>query len=1019
MVELDTSIDALINSWLDRLEDEGVDPVLEARALVDQAPRALRPMLQAELGGLMQMAQATVQGARLKEGGQLGEYRLLKLLGAGSTGSVWEAQDPAGERLALKVLHPVFLASEDGVETLRNELRQREGLGVPHLVPAHGSVEDGGVVAVRFSLIGQGQTLAHHIAEARDGEAVHEPRKVLLGIMPALRALAALHAREVSHGDVKPGNLILDDRGQCHLSDLGLAQPFRQVCLQLHGQVMGTPAYLAPELLSAQTAARTLPTVRPQADVWSAGVLLQEALTLHRPFEATSPEGLAEAISGSAPRVARLPRGSASREFERGLRSILARCMEPSPGARYPDAGALVEDLDRLLADEPVVGSPLSTLVRNGYARHRRSIGVVTIAVLTGLAGTGLAQHYRGLSQRILAEEAGTENANALLNRALSSLRRDALDREGAVQGLMGEMASLVPQDAPGDPLVRASILSQFAFLVSETPLPNREALPAIDELSEGALALLPEEHFCARAEVWIQRAMLATRSWRYDLAEASWASACAELEHGIPHETDPERRSFEELRLSWARAMWAVSQLEQAAVYSADTRVPTEEILAGLERGAASARSLGDEPWALRCELAANLLIWHSGGVSPQLAWEAHGLVESLTRELGALHPWTLDAKYNAAFLAHRVPEQVGLDQMAAFLADPSFPEGAPRTREGYAEWALEQFVELEDQATLAYGPRHLVTALATLGRGQQLMLTGDPESGVGFYEAALETLERVMQPSSEKLRRVSTGYGICLQKAGQLTRSREVLEEQVRLCEEHLPTRAANWTAIIARRALTSTLQQLGLGEDVLRVQREQWEAAQPRLTELRSTLLWDVRWSAWYLRLWGITAARVEEIKARLETIEATAADAPFLDREEIDFARWAVAELEAVLHADEAELARVNAAERLRRDIENSVDPGFLERTLISRGSVAEALGDVPMASALLEEAREAGRDTPHLIADLECCRALAALKAGDPGPARALLAAFEARREAPDARTWIVPQIGRLERALED
>ena len=170
--------------------------------------------------------------------------------------------------------------------------------------------------------------------------------------------------------------------------------------------------------------------------------------------------------------------------------------------------------------------------------------------------------------------------------------------------------------------------------------------------------------------------------------------------------------------------------------------------------------------------------------------------------------------------------------------------------------------------------------------------MLTGNPESAVGFYEAALETLERVMQPSSEKLRRVSTGYGICLQKAGQLTRSREVLEEQVRLCEEHLPTRGANWTAIIARRALTSTLQQLGLGEDVLRVQREQWEAAQPRLTELRSTLLRDVRWSAWDLRLWGITTARVEEIKARFETIEATAADTPFMDSEELEHARWAV-------------------------------------------------------------------------------------------------------------------------------
>ena len=106
------------------------------------------------------------------------------------------------------------------------------------------------VLAVRCELVGSGRTLAHHVVAARDGEEAHEPRKVLLAILPALRALAVLHDRKVVHGDVKPGNLVLDGAGLCHLSDLGLAQPLHEASRRLHGHALGTPAYLAPELQS-------------------------------------------------------------------------------------------------------------------------------------------------------------------------------------------------------------------------------------------------------------------------------------------------------------------------------------------------------------------------------------------------------------------------------------------------------------------------------------------------------------------------------------------------------------------------------------------------------------------------------------------------------------------------------------------------------------------------------------------------------------------------------------------------
>ena len=147
-------IEALISTWLERLEQEGVDPLSEARRIVDEAPAVLRPRPQTQLGELMQMAQTTVQSARLREGGTLGPYRLVRLLGSGATGSVWEVEDAAGARWALKVLHPIFRAADEGVTLLRNELDQRRDLDLPHLVRAHELLDLEGVLAVRCELVG-------------------------------------------------------------------------------------------------------------------------------------------------------------------------------------------------------------------------------------------------------------------------------------------------------------------------------------------------------------------------------------------------------------------------------------------------------------------------------------------------------------------------------------------------------------------------------------------------------------------------------------------------------------------------------------------------------------------------------------------------------------------------------------------------------------------------------------------------------------------------------------------------
>jgi len=1022
MVDLDESIEALISTWLERLEQEGVDPLSEARRIVDEAPAVLRPRLQTQLGELMQMAQTTVQSARLREGGTLGPYRLVRLLGSGATGSVWEVEDAAGARWALKVLHPIFRAADEGVTLLRNELDQRRDLDLPHLVRAHELLDLEGVLAVRCELVGSGRTLAHHVVAARDGEEAHEPRKVLLAILPALRALAVLHDRKVVHGDVKPGNLVLDGAGLCHLSDLGLAQPFHEASRRLHGHALGTPAYLAPELQSNEGSV-TGPTAA--TDVWAAGVLLQEAMTLHRPFESPSLEGLGAAVQPLPPRSIRLPRAHATRGFERDLRSVVARCLQRDPGRRYATAIELVRDLENLAQGRPVVGAPRGMLIRMAFERHRTAALAVGAALVLGIGGTVAAQHYRSLGQRLASEKQGTERANALLDQALAALRSDAIGRETEVQRLLDEMGTLVPADAPGDPLVRASILSQFTFLVSQAPLPNRESLPAIERLCEGALALLPEEHACARADVWIQKALLATRSWRFDRAAESWSEACSELERGLAHEEDADRHRFETVRLAWCRSQLAVAEAELGAVYAAASgQGRVDQLQAELEEAIELAKEAGDEAWALRCELGANQLAWHAGDANPLLAWRAEEVLERMQTLLGRLHPWTLDAHYNAAFATYRAPEHETWESFDELASAPGIPEGRPRTPEEFAARALDLFVELEDLATLALGPRHLLTALAALGHAQQVMLTGDPERAAPLYERALSTLDRVMQPGSEKLRRVSTGYGICLWRAGRLDEALSVLEEQVQLCEAHIETGGANWTTLIARRAMTGVLREQGRLERQAAVFADQWSAARPRLTELALPLLTDLRWAAELQRYLTPDLAGSAEVRARYEEVlsaleeEGLATDPEYAAA--LADARFAVSRMEAIERQDAGALAEVVAAERERAAGSAKMLLTVTLDSLMGRGSIAGALGDVPAAGRALAEARALGEDaTDELLLDLECSCTLAALAAGDPTPARALLQRCRELESAPEARRWIQRQVWRLERALAE
>jgi serine/threonine-protein kinase len=298
---------------------------------------------------------------------KIGPFLLVRRLGQGAQGAVWKARRvvPPREFVALKLLNPVLARQPSRLAQFRREAERGARLTGPHLLQVieSGHVEGLPYLAMPFV---EGITLMELI-RGRQARRRKEPATLIHQLMTtdeegyqhamvsimsrAAYALAQLHAGRVVHRDIKPANILIDVRrgGGVYLCDLGLGRDLEVATVDQMRDGAGTPMYMAPERL------RRAPADEILCDLYSIGVTLFEALTLHRPFAV--PQELPSVCLSShlASASPRRPR-QLNPEIPAVVEAVILRAMARDPRDRHQSALEFAGELDRHLRRSRVPG---------------------------------------------------------------------------------------------------------------------------------------------------------------------------------------------------------------------------------------------------------------------------------------------------------------------------------------------------------------------------------------------------------------------------------------------------------------------------------------------------------------------------------------------------------------------------------------------------------------------------------------------------------------------------------------
>jgi serine/threonine-protein kinase len=266
-------------------------------------------------------------------GSPFGSYLLSSILGEGATGVVFRAVAKDGNEVALKILRPELIRDDVYRRRFEHEVRAAQGVEHPNVVPPVDFGEAEGHPFIAFAYIPEAKSLRSRI---KDRGRLETPEVVRLARQLA-GGIDALHQRGIVHRDIKPANIILTRDGDALLTDFGLAKGRAYTVLTRPGQVLGTPDYIAPELI------RGLPAETP-SDIYSFGCTVFECVCGEPPFAGVGLVALGIAHLEEAP---------------------------PNPGANRPDlpadfCAAVLQALEKEPSERPATATAYARML--GFA---------------------------------------------------------------------------------------------------------------------------------------------------------------------------------------------------------------------------------------------------------------------------------------------------------------------------------------------------------------------------------------------------------------------------------------------------------------------------------------------------------------------------------------------------------------------------------------------------------------------------------------------------------------------------
>jgi len=310
---------------------------------------------------------------RANKFGDFGDYELLEEIGRGGQGVVFRARQKSLNRtVALKVIGLGQWATDAHLKRFRREAEAAAHLEHPCIVPIYEVGERDGSCYFSMKFIESGQL---------DEVVRREPmpiRRVVELIAKVARTVHYAHEHSILHRDIKPGNILVDQKGEPHLTDFGLARLVEtESTVTRTLEVLGTPSYMAPEQAVGNNAA-----ISSVTDVYGLGAVLYQLLTGHPPFAGGTTYETIKLLLDTEPRQPRLWNS----KIDRDLSTICLKCLEKDPKRRYSSALALAEDLERWLKHEPILARRIGVITRAGKWVRRNPTSALLAASLVALA---------------------------------------------------------------------------------------------------------------------------------------------------------------------------------------------------------------------------------------------------------------------------------------------------------------------------------------------------------------------------------------------------------------------------------------------------------------------------------------------------------------------------------------------------------------------------------------------------------------------------------------------------------